>query len=183
MQRIQILAFIAVMIIAISPAQANKIKLDWVKKQVPASSHCGTYGKWQANKCSAGEFRVLSVEKRRDKFIFDVLAHNTHKSWMQCIYVTANDAHVYMDDEMGNEYKGIKIKFRDGQTNKLNVNQRKRFTLTIPAPQDDISLVNLHLGLHFNNIEDVKNCPSPIVNKWINFEKLDWDISELMTTN
>ena len=121
----------------------------------------------------------------RDKLQFDVIVHNPRKDVYQCLFLTGNDKTSYMDDEFGNEYKGIRIALKGTSDNKLAPNQRKRISLTISAPERDVSLVNIHLGLWITYLpsrHNEKTCKiyhriDMIGNYGINFHKLDWDIS------
>ena len=124
--------------------------------------------------------KFLTVAIEDGELVFDVLVHSVEKRRYMCFWVnTAEDA-VHIDDELGNVYKGGSFTIKpDG--NKLAPNQRKRLKVVLPEPDQEVKLVNVHLGF---NVDDISGSPSVkcrgmISNRELNFHKLDWDISKI----
>jgi hypothetical protein len=85
-----------------------------------------------------------------------------------------------MDDDLGRDYRGVAtVEIQYNSDNKLALNQRKTFTISIPAPRRDANLVNLHLGLYAIWVGHRDDCKKPLVNEDYNFERLNWDVSPL----
>ena len=151
---------------------ANEIKLDWKHK----------YKYERDNETGHREvsFKVVKVTASRDKLLFDVIAHNTHKSWYQCLYITASENTVHIDDDLANEYAGASVTFKNGHDNKLALNQRKKFTISVPRPDDEADLANVHFGLYSTSLESSDKCESPTSKSWgYNFHQYDWNIAPL----
>ncbi|MEZ8107099.1 hypothetical protein [Vibrio cortegadensis] len=171
--------FLVLFIMSSSTIAAGKgVKLKWEYKQAPVDQYGCNY--FSNDPCDSGTVKILKAKVVRDKIEFEAVVHNNHPEWYQCFFMTTSDKHVHIDDELGDEYKGMTLKFKDGQDNKLALNQRKKIKFSIPKPQEDVSLVNLHLGFFFDNVKSGNDCKEPLGNYGINFHKLDWDISELM---
>jgi len=150
---------------------ANEMKLDWKFKYKYEKAH-------QNSDHREVSYKVVKVTTSRDKLLFEVVAHNTHKSWYQCIYITASENSVHMDDDLANEYSGAIVTFKNGHDNKLALNQRKKFTITIPRPEEEADLANVHFGLFSTSVESEKSCNGPISQNWgYNFHQYDWNIA------
>jgi hypothetical protein len=130
------------------------------------------------NKYEETVFKFQKVQLIRDTLKFELIANNMHKEAYQCIFVATTEKSVHMDDEFGNEYKGATVIFQ-GDSNKLALNQVKKFTISIPAPKKDVRLVNLHFGLYSRGILSNWNCDKPLVDEKYNFHQLNWDVSKL----
>jgi len=155
-----------------SASFANEMKLDWKFKY--------KYEKNYNSDHREVSFKIVKVTTSRDKLLFDVVAHNTHKSWYQCIYITASENSVHIDDDLANEYSGATVTFKNGHDNKLALNQRKKFTISIPRPEEEADLANVHFGLFSTSVESEKNCDGPISKSWgYNFHQYDWNIAPL----
>ena len=96
-----------------------------------------------------------------------------------CYLINTNKESILMDDEFGDEYKGAVLRKKSGQDNKLSPNQRKLITLIIDAPNEDVSLVNLHLGLRYYRIQNGSEQCKTTETIEFDIHKLDWDISAL----
>jgi hypothetical protein len=130
-------------------------------------------------KKSAGAFKVFKAKLVREKLIIELIVHNTSETSYQCVYLNDGELFAYMDDELGNEYKGAIVGFANELDNKLAVNQRKKVIIKIPRPDDDADIVNMHFGITFVAQPSHKTCEKPIVNWKMNFHKLNWDLSAL----
>ena len=156
----------------------SMVKLNWEYKQSPVKKYTCNY--FADDPCDGGIVKIVKAQSIRDRIQFEAIIHNNQKDWYQCFHMTTNDKYIHIDDELGNEYKGLKLQFKENQDNKLALNQRKKIKFSIPKPKEDVSLVNIHLGFFFNNVKSGSACSQPIGSYGINFHKLDWDISELM---
>ncbi len=142
-----------------------KVKLDW---------------ETQIKYDGIVSLKFLTVAIENGELVFDVLVHNVEKKRYMCFWVnTAEDA-VHIDDELANVYKGGSFSIKpDG--NKLAPNQRKRLKIVLPEPDQEVNLVNLHLGFHVDNTSGAPNakCREMIANGELNFHKLNWDVSKI----
>ncbi|MCF2907139.1 hypothetical protein L1285_02110 [Pseudoalteromonas sp. DL2-H2.2] len=181
------------LLLASGGLSAAEVKLNWEHKQniytggASYEHRCHSEGiesgNFARNECSSGTVKFIKSRVVRDRLEFDIVAHNNNKDkYYQCLYITSDDSYAYMDDDLGDEYKGVRVKFKSGQDNKLAPNQRKKVTLSIPKPSDDATLVNLHFGFKFHYTRSIHKCSKPTGNFGINFNKLNWDIIEVMGT-
>lgn len=188
----RLLVFFTTLLLTFSALSAAKeMRLNWEHKQLPTKHkdehetgcvptyHTGG-DLFAGSTCDGGTVKIHKVYSKRDKLEFDAVIHNINENWYQCFYMTTSENHVHIDDDLGDEYKGLKLKFKDGQDNKLALNQRKKIKIIIPKPLDDAGLANVHFGFYFNNVKPGQSCLEPIGDYGINFNKLDWDISELV---
>ena len=170
-------------------ALAKEVKLNW--------SYDGTILSSFYKKSSSLKFKGISIGGKkpqllkettnikfvsanivRDKLHFKILFHNTTDMYLCYLVNTAKES-IMMDDEFGDEYKGAVLRKKSGQDNKLSPNQRKLITLILDAPDEEVSLVNLHLGLRYFKIQGGSDqCESAETTEF-DIHKLDWDISAL----
>ena len=116
----------------------------------------------------------------RDFLKFEIEAQNKHSSEYACFYVSSSESRPHIDDNSGNDYPGIAtVTINNNSNNKLAVNQRKIFTISVPAPSREVSQVNLHLGLYVRGVYQRDDCQRPVQNEDYNFHRLNWDVSSL----
>jgi len=160
------------------PISAGEMKLKWVKEdKIGKSLNKHGHEDWTRLKESAS-LKVLSASIKRDKLEFKLLFHNPTNHYI-CYIVTADKSTVLMDDELGNEYQGAVFKPKKGFNNKLAPNQRKQGSIIVDAPEEGISLVNVHFGFHFIRLASNDLSCTLKKGRHYNFHKLDWDISDL----
>lgn len=168
-------------------AAKQEVKLGWQLKQPLGNDVSCQYKpldhirhNWPfSNACAEGSVTFKKARVVRERLELDFIAHNTSKDYIQCLYITNTEDHIYMDDDMGEEYKTLGVKFKPGQSNRLALNQRKKITLILPRPEE-ASLANIHLGIRFLHIPSDKKCFEPHGNFGINFNQLDWDLTQLL---
>lgn len=125
-------------------------------------------------------FTFRKVQRIRDSFKFEIEAHNKHSDQYKCFYVAPAEKSVHIDDDSGRDYPGVAtVAIQNNSNNKLALNQRKTFTISIPASRKEVSLVNLHLGLYARGIGHTQDCAKPLINDGYNFHRLNWDVSSL----
>jgi hypothetical protein len=124
-------------------------------------------------------FKFRRVQFIRGFLKFEVMAHNLHKTRYQCLFITATKDTIHMDDQFGHQYSGATVTFEGDLDNKLALNQIKLFTISIPAPREDVGSVNLHFGLFSRKGSDKSKCHNPLGNRGYNFHKLNWDVSRI----
>ena len=126
-------------------------------------------------------FTFRKVQRVRDVLKFEIEAHNRHRDHYMCFYVNSGERSVHIDDDSGLDYRGQAIvAIQNNSDNKLALNQRKTFTISIPAPRREASSVNLHLGLYARGVEHRHDCYTPLQEEVrYNFHQLDWDVSSL----
>jgi hypothetical protein len=130
-----------------------------------------------SHKDSEVSFNFQKAKLVRGFLEFEIVAHNTDAKQYKCIYVTASDKTRHMNDDYRNEYIGATVTFERGLDNKLALNQKKMLIIKIPAPEKDVSLVNLYFGLFAGDIGSSQNCDRANVNRDFNFNQLNWDVS------
>lgn len=156
-----------------------KVSLDW-KHSVKGTDNYVQSGSFSNDVADAGTIKFLNAQIVRDQLKFELIAYNDGSTdWYQCFVVSTSENQAHMDDDLANDYKGLKVKLKDGQDNKLALNQRKKFTISIPAPDREATMANIHFGFHFGNVSSSKGCKEVTQNWGINFHKLDWDITPL----
>lgn len=123
------LLFLLVLIVPFSAfAVGGEVKLNWEYKQTPDDGKCENYaGDYFARgSCDGGSIKIYKAKTKRDRIEFEAIIHNNHDEYYQCFYMTTSENHVHIDDELGDEYKGLTLQFKNGQDNKLALNQRKK---------------------------------------------------------
>ena len=124
-----------------------------------------------------GVINFISIQSGENELKFDITAQNTEERVYSCLFVTAGNKTVHIDDEMG-EYPGIRVKFFRGAHNKFAPKQRKRISLYIPMPSSGTESVNIHFGFNFRVVSSNKSCKEPLIDDGeYNFHINDWNIS------
>ena len=125
-------------------------------------------------------FTFRNVQRIRDSLKFEIEVQNRHRDQYKCFYVAPAQNSVHIDDNSGGDYPGVaRVAIQNNSNNRLALNQIKRFTISIPAPRKEVSLINLHLGLYARNVGHTQDCDRLLINEGYNFHQLNWDVSSL----
>lgn len=190
------LFFFSSLLLSLNSIAGPKVPLDWTMEYRPSGkdSDCmswnktnyscnidkGSYASFSEKGRDRGVIKFLSAQIERNKLIFEVLAHNDGSTdQYQCLIVGSSDDATHVDDDLAEEFKGLKVELKNGQDNKLALNQRKKFKLILPAPSKQASVANIHLGFYFGNVPSTDKCWNTVQNWKLNFHKIDWDITPL----